>query len=269
MSYIYILGCGIKTTPSIEGIGYTQDASSASFGPCQRKGYTIHYVLNGKGTFNGNTVNKGQGFLVYDGMLAEHIADRQTPWELIWITLNGKNANELLVEYHADPNTGIFNFISPDFLSEAAREMCNYKGLQMDSTKIMEFFLRLHNNCIPGKNKTSQNYSTQDYTDWAVKYIKANIYRNITVNELTNRIGISQPYLYKLFKARFGMSAQQFIMMQKIEFAQNLLVNSDMSITEVANSVGYQDLLAFSRMFSVKNKISPKKYREITRAKKV
>ena len=43
--------------------------------------------------------------------------------------------------------------------------------------------------------------------------------------------------------------------------AQKLLKNSDLSITDIAKSVGYNDVLGFSKLFKKKVGISPQKYK--------
>ena len=48
--------------------------------------------------------------------------------------------------------------------------------------------------------------------------------------------------------------------------AKKLLTETDMSITEIANSVGYSDALAFSKAFSSKEKLSPQKYRMLKKS---
>lgn len=75
--------------------------------------------------------------------------------------------------------------------------------------------------------------------------------------------GISQPYLHKIFKNKFNMSTKQYIIIiqSKIIRAKELLVKTDMSTTEIANSVGYGDILSFSKAFSVNEKMSSPKYR--------
>ncbi|MBQ9968855.1 MAG: helix-turn-helix transcriptional regulator [Oscillospiraceae bacterium] len=83
----------------------------------------------------------------------------------------------------------------------------------------------------------------------------------MTVAELTGFLGISQPYLFKLFKARFGLSPKQYLAEQKLHRAKTLLRQSDMTVTHIANSVGFSDVLAFSRFFTNKEGISPQKYR--------
>ena len=47
-----------------------------------------------------------------------------------------------------------------------------------------------------------------------------------------------------------------------MEQAKNLLKHSTLLVTEIANSVGFNDCLSFSKAFSKKEKCSPLKYRE-------
>ena len=261
MSYTFVIPHGIRTSPSIEGIGFTKDKEKSGFGPGQRKGFTIHFNIKGVGYLNGNMVKEGQGFLVYDGMYAHHYADKDNPWELLWITLSDACAIEIFRRYKADPDTHIFDYRSPVLLREIANKIQSYKEISLDSLELLEIYLKVHCNCMtptPDNDKASEIY-----VDYAIQYIKNNIYRQLTVRELTDMIGITQPYLYRLFEEKFNMSPKQYIINEKLSVAKELLLNTDKSITEIAISVGYPDILTFSRIFSSKENMSPSKYRKI------
>ena len=101
------------------------------------------------------------------------------------------------------------------------------------------------------------------YLEFCVDFIETNIHKKITVEELSALVGVSQPYLYKIFKNKFNMSIKEYITYYKINRAKKLLIETNMLITEIANSVGYSDVLAFSKAFSSKEKVSPQKYRLI------
>ena len=102
--------------------------------------------------------------------------------------------------------------------------------------------------------------------DFCLRYIEENIYRKITVTELTERLGVSRPYLYKIFCKKFDMSPKQYIMRYKLSNAKTMLSENDMTVTQIANSIGYDDSLAFSKAFSLKENISPQKYRTVIKA---
>lgn len=66
------------------------------FGPAMRDYYKIHYVLNGKGTFEvaGKTyqLRKGQGFLIVPHFVVHYKADQDDPWEYSWVAFQGTHS---------------------------------------------------------------------------------------------------------------------------------------------------------------------------------
>ncbi|MBR4034234.1 MAG: helix-turn-helix domain-containing protein, partial [Clostridia bacterium] len=69
-------------------------------------------------------------------------------------------------------------------------------------------------------------------------------------------------YLYKVFKNNVAISPKQYILQSKLLQAQLLLKESDLSISEVGDAVGFSDVLAFSRFFSSRTGCSPTDYRK-------
>ena len=80
MRYV-IWGEGTCPLLNISAIGYAKSPQVTRFGPGQRNDYIVHYVLSGKGYFNGNSVTAGHGFLITPGMLEDYYPDEKDPWE--------------------------------------------------------------------------------------------------------------------------------------------------------------------------------------------
>ena len=83
----------------------------------------------------------------------------------------------------------------------------------------------------------------------------------IKINEITAFLGVSQQYLYKICKTRLSVSPKRYIVDRKLFYAKKLLKESAMSITEIANSLGFEDVLTFSKFFSSHEKKSPQRFR--------
>ena len=77
-------------------------------------------------------------FLVYDGMYAHHYADKDNPWHLLWITISGDSAEDVLKKYNADPETNNFDYTSPLTVKELASEIQNSKEFCVDSLKLKQ-----------------------------------------------------------------------------------------------------------------------------------
>lgn len=229
--------------------------------PTVRNSYIIHYVTKGQGYYNGTPVATGQGFLIYPGHAASYWADPNDPWELLWIVSEDPNMEKLFPSYNADPHTQVFSY---DFIP-AVRHMCD--ALEMLSTKVvsatalLELFLGLYK-YHDKANAVKQHRPKADvYGEFAVRYIHDHYASPISVLEIAQLLGVSQPYLFRIFKNATGKAPKQYLNDYRILQAKKLLTETAMPITEIAGSVGYADALAFSKFFSAKTGLSPRSYR--------
>ena len=60
-----IFSDGSASLLKLNSMGVSGDVNVTKFGPARRDLYIIHYVTKGKGYYNGNEVNEGEGFLIY------------------------------------------------------------------------------------------------------------------------------------------------------------------------------------------------------------
>jgi len=95
----------------------------------------------------------------------------------------------------------------------------------------------------------------------ALAFIERNLSRTITHAELCAHTGLSSTHLCRLFNTHVGSPPMRFLANQRMAWAQRLLVDSMMSIKEIAAAVGYDDQLYFSAQFKRHNGMSPKAYR--------
>ena len=96
--------------PKIYSIGFSDDPDIARYGPSVRRKYIIHYVLSGKGYFNGNMVKKEQGFLIVPGMHQEYYPDESDPWSFLWFISEDPAMQYFFDRHEANEETGIFTF---------------------------------------------------------------------------------------------------------------------------------------------------------------
>ena len=110
---------------------------------------------------------------------------------------------------------------------------------------------------------SSENISHSDkYIDFAIRFIHNNYYIPITIHDITQLLGISHPYFYKIFKSKVGISPKKYILNYKLSHAKRLLLETELMIGVVANSVGFNDPLTFSHFFSLREGCSPEAFRK-------
>ncbi|WP_458122638.1 helix-turn-helix transcriptional regulator [Paenibacillus sp. Z3-2] len=86
-------------------------------------------------------------------------------------------------------------------------------------------------------------------------------HQNVSVTELAARLNLSKSYFQRIYKQLFGCSVMMDIINGRLERAKYLLDHSEMSVTQIANSCGYENDTHFMRQFKKFVGISPRQYR--------
>ncbi len=244
-------------------IGYSSDISGTTFVARKNETHLVGYVLSGKATYNGHPISAGQGFLFTPNVAENVYPDKSNPPELLWFTSADSRFNELLPYYGADSKTKIFNHNSPAELQYIKELVITENRATISDGRMLELFFSVFKYHLNEQSHVSPNLpAAQSYIDFSVNYIK-NHYNSITVSKLTELLGVSQPYLYRIFKEAFGKSPKTFITEYRINQAKKLLKETDLTVSAVAVAVGYSDSFAFSKAFSSIQNMSPSEYRSL------
>jgi transcriptional regulator GlxA family with amidase domain len=95
----------------------------------------------------------------------------------------------------------------------------------------------------------------------AVDWIRGNLHRRISVDELIARVPTSKRNLTRRFRDATGESPREYIQRVRIDRAKSLLETSNLPVEQIAEQVGYTDASAFTRQFSSQTMMTPKEYR--------
>ena len=96
------------------------------------------------------------------------------------------------------------------------------------------------------------------------KYITTHANDTITLEEIASKFYVSKEYLSKIFKQEYGINITDYIVQLRMELAQYHLTESDQSIKEIAEIVGYEDVSYFYRVFRKHFGIAPGEMRKST-----
>ena len=94
----------------------------------------------------------------------------------------------------------------------------------------------------------------------AIKYIQFNYSHDISVDDIAKAVGVSRSHLYRVFMSNVGQSPIDYLTNYRVGEACSLLKSSNLSIAEIAVSVGFFDQFYFSRVFKKVKGMPPSKY---------
>ena len=95
-----------------------------------------------------------------------------------------------------------------------------------------------------------------------VNYIKTNPENQLTIESLSKKFSYHKNHINKLIKEETGKSLIEFIRFIKIEYAKTLLFETDYSLTEISERLGYYDYSHFYKAFVQETNIAPSDYKK-------
>ena len=106
------------------------------------------------------------------------------------------------------------------------------------------------------------DYSEQ-FVDIVEDYIYTNYMNSITIDEIAQMVYTTPTYLCYKFKKARGVTINEYITGVRIKAAKKILSeNSGIRIADVANCVGYNDAVYFSRLFKKHTGLNPNEWRK-------
>ena len=118
--------------------------------------------------------------------------------------------------------------------------------------QFMAYLVRNHAERIPDEeigSNTSAYGRNFEYARRAVDYISANINNNLTVESISNHVGLTRYHFMRIFKSVTGYTVSEYINVVKCEHAKAVLSDEESNVAEAAISSGFNSLSYFSKIF--------------------
>lgn len=124
---------------------------------------------------------------------------------------------------------------------------------------LLEFLQNMIDNDMLGYVPSQKNELDKEI----ISYIQQNYCNEISLSNLSACFHLSEKYLSRYFKEHFQISFTQYVKHLRLSHAEQLLIASDMSVTEISYQCGFQNISHFIRTFSKAYHISPLQYRKL------
>ena len=170
-----------------------------------------------------------------------------------------------MIEFDCDLDCeDIFSFNIPN--GEKVLQLykeAEYKNNLKSSTSKIETIVIVYQILIMAIKSTKKEYlssSLQEKIMPAIDYILKNYDKPIKNEDLARLTGYSTVYFRKLFTKLYGVSPITYVHELRIKKGKEMLMGEQISITEVSDTLGYQNIYDFSRTFKKHVGLSPSKY---------
>ena len=227
--------------------------------------YQIHFVFEGKGTFNGLPVSAGQAFIAPQNQQYTIIHDKKQPMTLAWFAFSGTELENQLSLLHLPESSLIMPVQNMDKIKEVFLETVygpsssyNLEMLMFSACyKVLALCDLLNND-----SEISEDTREARYFADIVSYINSHYAQNISVSDIANHIHISPSYLYRICTQMSQKSPQDIINEKRISVAKSFLSNSSASVGEISVFLGFSNPNSFSGFFKKHCGMSAQEYRQ-------
>ncbi len=176
--------------------------------------------------------------------------------------------NMLATLRHLPPSRLFLDRLTPDMRSGLMQLInCPYEGKAHEfflESKILELMVYKLDQLNAGKSRPDKRLAMKaeniDKARHAGQLLAQHLEAPPSISELAGQAEMSQSGLYRSFKAVYGVTPFDYLKHKRMETAQRLLDQNEMTVTQAACAVGYTSLSHFGKAFRAHTGYSPKQY---------
>lgn len=191
----------------------------------------------------------------------KYYAGKADPWSILWVHFKGENIKHFpiqemkVIKMNSAPANSRMMFLFDLIFRVLERNytLGNFIYLsQVLSLMLSEIYYR---------EKVSETDKQNKYLTTVIRYMYKNVHQNISLDMISEQLGLSKSYLNAIFKKYTQKSPIDFFISIKMQEACKLLKLTKMHVYEVSQQLGYDDQYYFSRIFKKVIGVSPKEYK--------
>ncbi|WP_313638260.1 helix-turn-helix domain-containing protein, partial [Paenibacillus sp.] len=137
--------------------------------------------------------------------------------------------------------------------------------LELKKEAVLDFYDRL----AVELHSRQQANKTNTLISAITEMIETEYDRELYLESISDRLGVSPKYVSRIFKEKTGMNITQYVNMVRVNRAKQLLSETDLAISEIADKVGIYSRTTFLRIFKKTEGVTPQSYRNTDEHKSV
>ncbi len=249
--------------------GYEHCKPEHSWGPGERRFYLFHLVLGGKGKIIANGVEKeikkNQIFLQYPGVKYYYQANKNEPWEYVWVGFTGIKVEKLLDKIDINNENFVLKIKDPKKINEYFNGILDtFKGKKVNEAKAMAYLymiIAFLTEFFPKKDKSKDIFEKQMFVN-VLRYIELN-YNNVNVSAIAKLFYYDRSSIFRLFNKKLGVSPSVFLEIYRLYCACKFIKTTNRTITQIAYDVGYNNYNWFFTVFKRRLRVSPETFAQL------
>ncbi|MDF2715317.1 MAG: AraC family transcriptional regulator [Paenibacillus sp.] len=224
--------------------------------------FIIQFILDGQMIYrvNGESVflDKGDMFCLFPDVTAQYgVVPEKPQLQLTWFGLEGEGVRSLLQSVGMTEEQPYIRKVCipgmPGMLHQLLDEFHLLKSGKGSyyrwKSKLYEIFDHLAAS-NPSRSPHARERNSYEWVKDSEAFMSMHYTEDITVQDVADYVGIHRSHFTVAFSKLFGISPGQYLLRLRMTNGARMLEETDFTITEIALSLGYSDIFAFTRAFS-------------------
>lgn len=237
--------------------------------------FQLLFIVSGSGSFESThsprtQISAGTIILLFPGEWHNYSYSPDTGWDEYWVGFDGVNVRNMMKSSFFNLSSPVFKVgIDDEFISfyksiieYAEREASGYQQVASSIVRHMLGLLFFKN-----QNSLFSDKEVVEKINQARIIIRDNISNQISPAQVAEQLGLGYSWFRKAFKKYAGISPAQFQLQIRLQRAKDLLLNTNLSISEIAYELTFDTPGQFSTFFRQKAGMTPKEFRRTGRSK--
>jgi len=230
--------------------------------------FILLYCIDGEGSVELNNkvyvLKANTFFIIPKNIPHRYFSSLKNPWSIYWMHFSGVNSRMIyersLVDGQHEVHSIPFEQNRIDIFNQIYTMLEESFGTK--EMEIMNFRLLYFVTSLIYYKEINPSVYNRDAVSNSISFMKDNLDKKLTVNQLADQQKISLSHYLRIFKQKTGISPIAYYNQLKIQQSCQYLYFTDKSIKEICTVLGIDDQYYFSRLFSKLIGTSPSEYRK-------
>jgi len=269
---LHVSDCGF--TDVVPGSDYPPGKHPPEYDFSWEKGRTLHeyqliYITEGRGVFENVATGRvkieaGQVIILFPGEWHRYRPIKKVGWVENWIGFRGDYAEHLM--------NAFFSLSKPVFRVGHDEELLNLIRSVVDLTEqrpvgVQQLMAARTVEALARVRMLKMGYHKLDRRiaekiQQARCYLLEHSEEDVDMEKLSSELGMSYSRFRSLFKTQTGTAPHHYLLDIRVNKAKDLLVNTRLTVSEIAEHLGFTSVYYFSRLFKNRAGMTPTQCRQ-------
>jgi len=233
------------------------------------EGFALIYVSSGGGKFESKpnvslSIKAGHAFLLFPKVWHRYAPDTETGWHEHWIGFDGEIARKWLRHRFISPKSPVIKINAEDTVLATFSRMM--QSIRANRPAVQQILAGATNNLMGLFYSAQQAQPAADMQnanaiELAIARIQNEFERDLNMKLVAQELGVGYSWFRHTFAVHTGLSPHQYLLELRLVRARSLLVETQLSVKEIAMQTGFGDEFYFSRLFRQKLNLTPSQWR--------